>query len=169
MESRDKRELKANETSPLEGHTCSSIQAGACRGEWMEPSSRPVHWLLRPQLWSRDWPRNRSPERISKVTVTKTTGERLPREATQTKKRVEDATLGSFPSEKCYKRDDVKKQVRGTIQKPRGLQGGWASNQRRSTCRCKCAHTLPHHADTHTRMNMPCTRMQICTCMPMPT
>lgn len=66
----------------------------------MEPPGRPVQQVLRPQLWSCDWPRNRRLEHISKVIIAKTTGERLPREATQTKKRVEDATLGSFPSEK---------------------------------------------------------------------
>lgn len=98
MESRDKRELKVNKASPLKVPTCSSIQAEACRGEWMEPPGRPVQQVLRPQLWSCDWPSNRRPKHISEVVVAKITGERLPREATQTKKR--DATLGSFPSEK---------------------------------------------------------------------
>ena len=135
----------------------------------MEPPGRPVQQVLRPQLWSCDWPRNRRPEHISEVVVTKTTGERLPREATQTKKRVEDATLGSFPSEKGQKRDDMKRQVRGTIQKPRGLQDSRASKQEKHVQTQMCMQTHSHTMQTHTRMNMPCTRVQIHTCMPMPT
>lgn len=51
---------------------------------------------------------------------------------------------------KDNKRDDVKRQVRGTIQKPRGLQGeqGIKAGEARADANAY-THTLPHHADTH--------------------
>lgn len=33
----------------------------------MEPPGRPIQQVLRPQLWSCDWPGNRRPEHISEV------------------------------------------------------------------------------------------------------
>lgn len=146
---------------------CSSIRAEACRGEWMEPPGRPVQQVLRPQPWSCDWPRNRSPEHISELVVTKIAGERLPREATQTKKKVEDASLGSFPSERTTKGMTSKGRSEGQSKNPE--VHGRARHQSRSTCRRKCVRTHSHTMLTHTRMNMPCTWVQICTCMPMPT
>lgn len=70
---------------------------------------------------------------------------------------------------KDNKRDDVKRQVRGTIQKPRGLQEGRASKQEKHVQTQMCMRAHSHTMQTHTRMNMPCTWVQLRTCIPMPT
>lgn len=70
---------------------------------------------------------------------------------------------------KDNKTDDMKRQVRGTIQKPRGPREGQTSKQEKHVQTQMCMHTHSHAMLTHTRMNMPCIWVQICTCMPMPT
>lgn len=78
--------------------------------------------------------------------------ERPPRERGQTKKRAEDATLGSL-----HQREDTRLRRQGGASKHRAAGGRFQPSRTRADTHAR-AHTHLHTVQTRT--NMPCTWMQ---------